>query len=198
MEESRIPRRAAAFLSIILLIVLLIALYVLLGGMRAGVSNPLLPQKPPEEERWELSPLVAQYVRDNTTPLLVVNCRYTFTGSDARGEQRGSYPPGTERYNIGSALCFATNDSTFCKEFSRIPKYFSGERNFPLCNKGNKTVIYAFHNPLCPICSAQREVLDAFRLEFSNKVEVEYICVPTSQTGMERCSAEFAIGRYNR
>jgi len=200
MKEDKpvISRRVAAFLSIVIIILLFLAVYFLMGGMRAGIANPSQPPPQPEEKKWELSPLVAKYVRANLTPLLVVNCKYTFTGSDALGEQRGSYPVGTERENIGRALCFATNDSAFCKEFKGMPKYFTGERNFPDCREGNRTVIYAFHNPLCPICAAQREVLDDFRIEFHEKVTVKYICVPTTPRGYEECAKGYSIGRYDQ
>ncbi|MEM3690803.1 MAG: hypothetical protein QXZ40_03710, partial [Candidatus Micrarchaeia archaeon] len=181
----------------VIILLLALALYFLMGGMKAGVVNPFQQQQQPQEQKWELSPLVAKYVRANTTPLLVVNCRYAFEGSDALGEQRGSYPAGTDRENIGRALCFATNDSAFCNEFKGFPKFFKGVLNFTDCKEGNRSVIYAFHNPLCPICAAQREVLDEFRIEFYEKLRVKYICVPTSQRGYEECARQYSIGRYD-
>jgi len=198
-DKPLVSRRVAILASIILIFALFVMLYFLFGGMRAGVANPFQqPKQPPKEESWELSPLVGQYSIGTTTPVLVVNCRYVFTGSDARGEQKGIYPEGTERENIGEAICRATNDSFFCSRFRGMPKYFTGERDFPLCKRGNKTLIYAFHNPLCPICAAQREVLDAFRNEFSSQIVLEYVCVPTSEQGRDACSKEFLVGKYNK
>jgi len=206
-DKPLVSRRFAAVASIVLIIALVVTFYLLLNpnilytlfsGLRLGVANPSTPQPPPEEEHWELSPLIEKYGIDEVTPVLVINCRYVFTGSDALGEKRGTYAEGTERENIGAVLCRATNESVFCSKFKAVPKYFSGEKNFPLCNKGNKTVIYAFHNPLCPICAAQRDVLDAFRKEFSSQVVLEYICVPTSAQGRDACSREFLIGKYNK
>jgi len=197
-DKPLVSRRFAAFASVILVMMLALTLYYLAGGMRGGTANPFQPSTPPEEPTWELSPLVAQYRIGDITPTLVVNCRYVFIGSDARGEEKGVYPPGTERDNIGRALCFSTNDSDFCSKFGASTKYYSGERDFPLCNKSNRTVIYAFHNPLCPICAAQREVLDAFRNEFPGKVTIQYICVPTSDAGRDACASGFFIGKYDK
>lgn len=198
-EKPIVSRRVAAVLSILLIIVIIFALYFLAYGMRGGginIYNP--PKPPPEEEKWELSPLVAQYNIGTTTPVLVVNCRYVFIGSEARAESRGAVPQGTERENIGEALCFATNNSVLCSKFRGMPKFLSGVRDFPECKKGNKTIVYAFHNPFCPISTAQRDILDAFRNEFSKQVAVEYICVPTSEEQKAECSKEFLIGKYDK
>jgi len=195
-DKPLVSRRVAAFLSVILIIAILATLYFLFSGMRGGVANPYeSPKQPPEEQKWELSPLVSQY-GITSTPVLVVNCRYTLTGSYALSEKKGAVPEGTEEENIGGALCTATGDSVLCSRFGRTAKNLI-ETNFPSC-KGNRILVYAFHSPSCQISSAQRDVLNALRDEFQSQFDVEYVCVPTGSGGMDACSREFLAGKYNK
>jgi hypothetical protein len=191
MKEDKpiVSRRFASVASVFLILALIVAIYLLATGMHAGTSNPFIPQPPPEERKWELSPLIQKY-GITSVPVIVINCKYMRVGSDVL-----RYGDDAERSAIGSAMCAATNSSTFCSRFRRT---YITVLNSPECKSGNKTLIYAFHSPSCPISSAQRIVLDAFRDEFQHDVALEYICTPRNEQDVSACSDEFSIGRYDQ
>lgn len=184
-DKPAISMRGALAL-IFIIVALILAIYILSIWGGPGTANQY---PPPQEQNWTLSPLVKQYGVTNV-PVVVINCKYMRVGSDAL-----RYGDDVERENIGGALCTATNSSTFCSKFSRIPLTML---NFPECKRGNKTLIYAFHSPSCQISSEQRIVLDAFRDEFPNDVTVEYVCTPRGGQDIGPCADQFLIGRYNQ
>ena len=187
-QDKPAPSMRGALVLIFIALAFLVAIYILslLGSAR---PQPYIPPNQAGEQNWTLSPLVAQYDSMSVTPVIVINCKYMHIGSNVLNSGDDA-----EREAIGGYLCAATNSSTFCSRFGRgsVTKL-----NFPECKQGNKNVIYAFHSPSCQISSAQRNVLDAFRNEFSSEVTVEYVCTPVHSGDTAACSNEFSIGRYN-
>jgi len=200
-DKPFISRRVAAVLSIFIIAALVLAFYFLFWRMRAttnmaGINpNVQAPQPNLTEDKWVLSPLVGKYGIRNT-PILVINCRYMLTGSFALNEESGALAQGTERNNLGNALCAATHDTAFCSKFGGAPKGLA-TLNFDECKSGSKILIYAFHNPYCAISTAQRDFLDALKNEFPDKIDLQYICYPTSDLGIDACSRDFLIKKYN-
>jgi len=201
-DKPLVSRRVAAVLSIFIIAALILAFYFLFWRMRAttnmaGVNpNTQVPQPNLTEDKWELSKLVGSY-GIKQTPILVIDCKYMLTGSFALKEQSGAMPVGSERNNIGKALCDATNDPTFCGKFGKTSIGFTTLPNFDKCASGSKTLIYAFHNPFCPISTSQRDFLDALKNEFPDKIDLRYICYPTSEQGVSACSRDFLTKKYN-
>jgi hypothetical protein len=188
-QDKPAPSMRGALVLIFITLTLLVAIYIL-SLLGTGRPNPYIPpSQTTQEQNWTLSPLIAQY-GVTSVPVIVINCKYMRVGSDVlrSGDD-------TERVEIGQALCTATNSSTFCSKFGKGP---IAVLNFPECKIGNKNIIYAFHSPSCPISSAQRNVLDAFRNEFSKDVAVEYVCTPVHSGDTEACSNEFSIGKYDK
>lgn len=196
-DKPIVSRKFAAVASIVLILALIVAIYLLATGMRPGTANPYTPPAQPPQQNWEPSPLVVQYDKENITPVIVINCKYMLRGSFALDEEREVVPAGSERENIGNALCAATHKSVFCSQFSGAPKGFI-VTNFQDCSSGDKTLIYAFHSPSCQISSAQRYVLDAFRDEFQGDVALEYICTARGSQDINLCAQQFSAGRYNQ
>jgi hypothetical protein len=209
-DKPIVSRRFATVASIVIVIALILALYLLATGMRPGTANPYTPPtQQPQQEKWEPSPLVAQYMPTarkrlgiqndavNVTPIVVINCRYVVTGSFALDEEREVVPAGSERDNLGNALCVATHKSVFCSQFSGAPKGLV-VTDFQDCSSGGKTIIYALHSPTCLISSAQRNVLDALRDEFSGDINLEYICTPRGSQDVSLCKQQFSSGGYNQ
>lgn len=174
-------RGALAILFIIL--ALIVAIYILSTWTGPGTTTHAPRNQSFQQQNWTFSPLINQY-HLTKVPTIVINCKYKFEGSNV---------------DIGSALCTATNSSTFCSEFGKIPLIVL---NFPECKSGNKTLIYAFHSPSCPYSSAQRDSLDSLMFEFSSQLDVQYICTPKADTAAQDinylCPQEFAAGRYNQ
>ncbi len=65
------------------------------------------------------------------------------------------------------------------------------------CEEPGKVVIYAFHSPTCPYCEAQREVLKSIAQNYSNKVDIRYICVSVHPGDEEKCKASTDYLPYN-
>lgn len=186
MERDKpVPSMRGALVLILIILALLLAIYIL-SLLSPGKANPRVPPNQPPEN-WTLSPLINQY-GVTSVPVIVINCRYMRIGSYAlsKGDD-------VERESVGSALCTATNSSTFCSKFPRAALV---ALNLPECRKGTKTLIYAFHSPSCPISSEQRNVLDSLRDEFPNDIALEYVCTPRGDQDMGPCSDEFFVGRY--
>jgi hypothetical protein len=198
-QDKPVPSMRGALVLIFIILALLLAIYIL-SLLSSGTSNPS-PNQQPQQQKWEPSPLVMQYDKGNITPIIVINCKYVLTGSFALDEEKELVPAGSERDNIGNALCAATHKDVFCSKFSGTPKGFT-MTGFQDCSSGGKTLIYAFHSPSCLISSAQRDVLDAFRDEFQGDVDIEYICTPKNDTAIQDtnyfCPQQFAAGRYNQ
>jgi len=186
-QDKPAPSMRSALVLIFIILALITAIYIL-STLSPGKIN-LPPNQFQEEKNWTLSPLIAQY-GVTSVPVIVINCRYMRIGSDAL-----NYGDEWERQKIGQALCAATNSSTFCSKFGRGSLT---ALNFPVCKKGNRNVIYAFHSPSCPISSEQRNVLDAFKDEFPQEVTVQYVCTPRGEQDMGSCAYGFSIGRYDQ
>jgi len=200
-DEPLLSRRAAAVLGVLIIAALILAFYYLFWGMKAGTSmagiNPNVQAAQPNvtEDKWVLSPLVGKY-GITQTPVLVIDCRYKLTGSFALDEKRRTVSEGTERNYVGRALCAATSDPVFCSKFGGTAVGLTALQ-FDRCASGGKIVIYAFHNPACPICEAQRGFLDALRDEFPGRIDLQYICAPADDQGASACSREFLLKKYN-
>jgi len=200
-DKPLVSRRVAAVLSIFIIAALVLSFYYLFWGMKAGTSmadiNPNTHAAQPNitADKWELSPLVSKY-GITQSPVLVIDCKYMLTGSFALSEERRDVPEGTEMNNIGKALCDATSDPAFCSKFGSTARGFS-TLPFDKCTSGSKTLVYAFHSPLCPICAAQRDFLDALKNEFPNQIDLQYVCYPTSDQGVSACSRDFLLKKYD-
>jgi hypothetical protein len=188
-ERRVVSGRFAIFASLFVIVALLGVIYVMSTGMFGGNANQYTPPNQ-SAQKWELSPLVSQYDSMNVTPVVVINCKYRIVGSGVL-----SHGDDVEKENLGGALCTATNSSVFCNRFGKINLGLTG---FPECRSGNKTLIYAFHSPSCPISSEQRNVLDALAQEFPSKIDLQYICTPMHVGDMGSCSDEFSKGQYSQ
>jgi hypothetical protein len=180
-QNKPAPSMRGALVLILIIVVLLFGIY-LLSLLGSGTSNQVSTNQQPQEKNWTLSPLVDQY-NITQVPTIVINCKYEFVGSDV---------------DVGKALCAATNQSIFCNTFGNTTAILT---DLPECMNGSKDIIYAFHSPSCQYSSAQRTSLDALTFEFSNQLDVEYICTPKQDTEAQDeylCPQELAAGEYSQ
>ncbi|MFH1286124.1 MAG: thioredoxin family protein [Candidatus Micrarchaeota archaeon] len=169
---------------------------------KEAASKPLPATTPPVGEsgsadEWQPSPLIDEYGA-KSTPLLVMNCLYSRTGSYSIAEANGDIAPGTEKQDLINEFCAITGSSTFCSKNTSSSESISLKTlTTESCAADGKVKVYAFYSPTCPFCENQRPILDELKDEFGSNLEVSYICTKIHSGDEALCAQKIKDGEFS-